>query len=164
MVKNWKSAPWAIRLVFLYRLVPAVILGGLFGLLMYSLAQTEVNGAWHLPMDMLTSAYEAMPISTSVDITLTAMSFLGAFYGWRLLRGSGFARTILQLFSAIFAVFTLVVLLYPEIQYLELESVPEGLVDVGLEAWFIGGLMACIEGAVFFGLRTHSARKYSSVF
>ena len=96
MKKNWKSAPWIVRLIYLYWVIPVVLVALSF---IYVISKAEVKGMWRIPFDLLRSMLETMPIVTSIDTAFGIISLLGAFYGWRLLRGSLISRAILELFS-----------------------------------------------------------------
>ena len=115
-------------------------------------------------MDWILARLQEMPIATSVEMGLDLMAFLGVYYGWRLLRGSGIVRQILEVFSWVFVVFTVTELWFPQIWFIELESVPTDIVDTSSTFLIVGGLYALLEVAVLVGLRHQSARDYADVF
>jgi len=128
------------------------------------LNQTEIKGMWRIPIDMLQSAYEVMPISTSIDISFAIMGFFGVYYGWRLLRGSGISRAILELFTWLIVIYSLAVLLFPELQYFELQSMPTETEDAPLLWVSIGWVYLLVEVSVLYVLRKKSVKEYASVF
>ena len=159
MKKNWKSAPWIVRLIYLYWVIPVVLVALSF---IYVISKAEVKGMWRIPFDLLRSMLETMPIVTSIDTAFGIISLLGAFYGWRLLRGSLISRAILELFSWLTITYSSVFFLFPNLQYFELAETPSGLNDLSFIWTFVTWLILVLEASVLVALRKPSVRKYAN--
>lgn len=83
---------------------------------------------------------------------------------WRLLRGSGISRAILELFSWLAVIYSLSVLLFPELQYFELQSAPTETEDIPLIWVIVGWAFLLVEVAVLYVLRKNPVKEYANVF
>jgi hypothetical protein len=164
MNKGWKAAPWSIKLIFIYWLVPIVVFAFVLSYAAITYSQLEINGLWRIPIEILKAEYELMPINTTIDIVLLLMTILGAYYGWRLLKGSGFARAVLEVFSWLLVIISIVSLLFPQVQYFELESVPSQLNDIPAIWLYVGWILVLVEALVLIMLRTRIVKHYSDIF
>ena len=164
MDKNWTTAPWVVRLIFLYWIIPALII--VFGIiaLVIIFLDSEMNVIWGIPLDLFKSKFMQMPISMSIDTAFNVIWVLAGYYGWRMIKGSGIARSFLEVVSWLSAIYLFVYLIFPEIEYFELETIPKELVTIPVMWKMVGWLFLILEAAVIFALRRESVRFYANVF
>jgi len=164
MEKNWTAAPWVVRLIFLYWLIPSLIIIFSVVALVLVLLSSEMQGAWGIIRDVFGSKFELIPISSSIDMIFNIIWVMAGYYGWRMLRGSRFARTILELFAWMSAIYLFIYLIYPGVEYLELETMPEVLPEISVFWKIVGWLFLSLEATVIVALRRESVREYTNVF
>ncbi len=165
MIKKWKAAPWSIQLIFLYWILPVVILVVAYSyLLVIFLINEESDMLWRILFSMEAEEFKLMPIASSIEWVVTIMSLFGAYYGWRLLQGCRLARRILEIFSWILAVYSIVLIIFPEINYLELHETPSDINDLSMIWIAIGWLFILLEVVVLFLLRSESVKNYANIF
>lgn len=165
MIKKWKAAPWSIRLIFLYWILPVVILVVAYSyLLVIFLIYEESDMLWRILFSMEAEEFKLMPIASSIEWVVTIMSLFGAYYGSRLLQGCSVARRILEIFSWILAVYSIVLIIFPEINYLELHETPSDINDLSMIWIAIGWLFILLEVVVLFLLRSESVKNYANIF
>ncbi len=162
MEKNWKTAPWLVRIIFIYWIIPMVLTVIFMAFLM--LITATIGGIWRIPIDLFRVEYDAMPIITSIDLGFSIMYFSAGFYAWRLLRGNGTSRVVLEVFSWISIVFTAINLFYPGLHYFEVENISFSITDwpfslLALAVFFLG-----LQSAILYMLRTTKVRNYADVF
>ena len=164
MNKNWKTAPWIIRLILIYWLLPGAILLIAFCYMLVMFSQIEINEIWRIPLGVLEAKYKLMPISTSIDISFTIVSIFAAYYGWRLLRGSGIARNILEIIAWLMLSYSAILMLFPEIEYFEMPTPPTGTIDIPLEWTVLGWFFVLLELVVLIALRKKIVKDYANIF
>lgn len=164
MKKKWKTSPWEIKLIFLYWSIPTVLIfvASFYMLIMFLLV--DIEGLWRIPFSMLEAEYKLMPISTSLDITFTIMSIFGAYYAWRLLRGSGMARNFLEIISWLIVIYSSAFILFPELHFIELHETPTDINNPPITLVIIGWLFLLLQISILFILRRVSVKNYANIF
>ena len=164
MKKKWNIASWEIRLIYLYWLIPTTILFIAFIYMLIMFFLTDINGLWRLPLSVLASEYKLMPVITSLDISFTFMSIFGAYYGWRLLQGSGMARNFLETISWLTIIYSSIIMIFPELKYIEVQSAPPEINNPPIIWAIIGWLFLTFEVFILFLLRKESVKNYANIF
>lgn len=126
--------------------------------------EADPIGIWRIPFDLFRVQYDAMPVSTSIDLGISIMYFSAAFYAWQLLRGSGTSRAVLEMFSWIAIVFTSANLFFPGLRYLEMENISPTISNTPASFLALGASVLGLELAALYLLRTARVRNYTSVF
>ena len=162
MEKNWKTAPWAVRLLTICWVLPLVIT--LLAVIFLAFQISNPIRIWRIPFDMFRIKYDAMPVSTSIDLGLSIMYFSAVFYAWKLLRGSATSRSVLEMFLWIYIVFTSANLLFPGLRYLEMENISPTISNTPASFLALGASVLGLELAALYLLRTARVRNYTSVF
>lgn len=164
MEKNWKTAPWVVRLLIIYWLFPLVSTVLIAVFIAFYILETDPISIWRIPFDLFRVQYDAMPISTSIDLGVSIMFFSAAFYAWQLLRGSGTSRAVLEMFSWIAILFTSANLFFPGLRYLEVENISPSLTDIPISFLAVATVIFGLELAVLYMVRTPRVRDYANVF
>ena len=164
MEKNWKSAPWTVRVLFVYWVFPLLSTGLVFTFLAVEMLGPDPIGIWSIPLDLARAQYDEMPISTSLEIGISIMYCSAAYYAWRLLRGSGNSRIILEMFSWISIVFTSVNIFFPGIRYFEMDNLSPSFSDTPGSFLAVAFVLLFLQLAALYFLRTEKVKSYASIF
>ena len=164
MTKNWGSAPWMVRLLFVYWLIPLIITGSAVGFVALEMSKAGTIEIWRIPIEMFRFQYNEMPISTSIDISLSIMYCSAAFYAWKMLRGSGKSRIVLEMFSWISILFGSINIFFPSLRYFELENLSPSFWDIPVAFLLLAAVLLLLQVAVLCFLRTEVVRNYANTF
>ena len=156
--RTWKTAPIMVRALLVYwHLWPAFIL-----VLFVYIWNSEPDGeALEFMLLLWQGDFQVTPLASSVGAVTNIVSFLCPVFAWRLLKGKKSARKILEVAARFFLINTSLDVFFPQIWYLEMDSVPAEATETEFN-WILFGLVfVVIDALALLGMRSRQCRDYA---
>ena len=160
MSKGWKTAPWIIRGIFLFWVIPLLVFLLIAFWLFIDALNTKSLATFRMINYMLEAIYKSAPIYTVVGIILFFIMFAGGVYSLFFLKGSFRARNILEIFAWILVLTSVIYFLFPQLSFISFENTPIDSDNLPLWKILPVFLFIILEVAVLSGLRCKIVNGY----
>lgn len=132
-------------------------------LLIVDALNTKSLATFRLMYYMLDAIYRSAPVETVVDSILFFIMFLGGIYSWPFLKGSYIAQKILEIFTWILVLTSVIYFLFLQLSFIDFENIPPDSDNAPLGTKLPGFLFILLEVAVLSGLRCKIVNEYSGL-
>lgn len=159
--KNWTAAPAVIKLLLIYWLFWPLVFIALFT---YFWLATPNGEALNFITEFMQDEFQEMPISITIGVAIALLYFLCPIFAWKMLSGNRMSRLYLEFFAWIFLFSSFSDAIFPQIWYVELDTMPSDATGLSFEEVVVGFVFVGIDVMALLAMRTKQVKGYANVF
>lgn len=159
--KNWAISPTVVKSLLIYwHFWPVVFIA----LLAYFGLATPNGEALKFFVELKQNEFKEMPVSIIIGFAIELSYFLCPVFAWKMLNGNKVSRAYLEVFAWIFLFSSLSDTAFPQIWYVELDTMPSYATDISFEELIVGIFFTGIDALVLLAMRSKQVKGYVNVF